>query len=93
MQAGKLTEQIKKEVSQTTHDVCEWIEQQLKEDGPWHTKTTEKETLNCLMRYHLGNSTEDTSEVCQYLNNDDADDAWVASIATHVAPVVMKMCR
>ena len=93
MQAGKLTEQIKLGVSQTSIDVCDWIEVKLAEEGPWHKKPTEKETLNCLMRYHLGNTDEDTSEVCQYLNDNDDDEAWVQSIVNKVAPVVMKVCR
>ena len=93
MRSGLLTEKIKQEVSQTSLDVCKWIDEKLTEEGPWHTKTTEKETLNCLMRYHLNSSGEDTSDVCQYLNNEDEDDAWVNSIATHVAPAVMRMCR
>ena len=93
MHSGLLTEKIKQEVSQTSTDVCDWLDQKLAEDGPWHTKATEKETLNCLMRYHLNTSGQDTTEICQYLNNDDEDDAWVNSVTTHVVPVVMRMCR
>lgn len=93
MHSGALTNKIKHEVSKTALDVCNWIEQKLAEEGPWHAKGTEKESLNCLMRYHLNISGEDMSEVCQYLNDNDDDDAWVSSIATHVAPVVMKVCR
>jgi hypothetical protein len=93
MQAGKLTEQIKRGVSQSSVDVADWIVQKLAEEGPWHKKPTEKETVNCLMRYHLGNSNEDTSEVCQYLNDEDSDEAWVQSIVNKVAPVVIKNCR
>lgn len=93
MKTGKLTKQIKAEQSQTSKDVCDWIELKLTEDGPWHRKQTEKETLNCLLRYHLGTTDEDTSDVCQYLNNDDEDDAWVDSITTRVAPVVMRVCK
>lgn len=93
MHSGLLTKKIKQEVAQTSADVCDWIDQKLAEDGPWHTKSTEKETLNCLMRYHLSTSDQDTTEVCQYLNNDDEDDAWVSSITTHVVPAVMRMCR
>lgn len=93
MKAGTLTERIRTGVSQTSMDVCDWIESELEQEGPWHKKPTEKETLNCLMRYHLGNATEDTTDICQYLNDNDDDDAWVQSIVNNVAPVVMKMCR
>ena len=93
MQTGTLTAKIKTEVSQTSKDVCDWIDEKLIEDGPWHSKTTEKETLNCLMRYHLSTTGEDTTDICEYLNNDDEDDAWVSSITNHVAPAVMRMCK
>lgn len=93
MHSGLLTEKIKQGVEQTSKEVCDWIDQRLAEEGPWHTKATEKETLNCLMRYYLSDSTCDNSEICQYLNNDDDDDAWVSSITTHVVPAVMRLTR
>lgn len=88
-----LTDKIKEGVSQTSVDVCKWIDEKLAEEGPWSTMSSEKESLNCLMRYHLNTSGADTGQVCEYLNNDDEDDAWVASIVTSVVPVVMKVCR
>lgn len=93
MSSDTLTQQIKNEIAHNSETMCDWLDSKLTEDGPWQNRNTEKETLNCLMRYHLNNSDVDNSEVCQYLNNDDDDEAWVESVATHVAPAVMQTCR
>lgn len=90
MRSSDLTNKIKEEFKQNSSKVSSWFDEKLAEDGPWHFKNTEKETLNCFMRHHLNSVKDDVSEISQYLNNDDEDDAWIHSVTKHVLPVVMQ---
>lgn len=83
-----LTTKVVELVSQDHPDVGQWIEENINEDGPWQFKASEKSQLNCFLRYHLGCARADTSDVREYLSDEDSDDVWVESVVTHVAPVL-----
>lgn len=88
MKPGRLTQQILTHTQACAPKAHDWLEQRLQEHGPWDSVSDEKQGLNCLFRYHLGQLGDDTREAREYLNNDDCECAWLGSVVTHVVPLL-----
>lgn len=90
MSDSTLIDRVKAGCRQVAPDVEEWIENGLKQAGPWNSKPDDKSRLNCFFRYHLISANENTSNEREYLTDQDDDDTWVESVITHVLPAVSR---
>ena len=65
-----------------------WVEDTMNESGPWQQHEDPRSALNCLFRFHLSHLAVDTTDVREYLTEQDPVDIWADSIRTQVMPVI-----
>lgn len=61
---------------------------EMKEDGPWSSKPTEQEKVNCFLNFKLSGKGEEAIDLRGYLSNDDEETLWIESLKNHVLPFI-----
>lgn len=69
-----------------------WLSKQLEQSGPWSKKTSERDKVNTLLRFHLANSSVVTTDVRGYLTSVDEDEVWLETVKQKVIPIVAQHC-
>lgn len=85
-------ERIEMGFQQVAPDQANWVTNRLQENGPWTKKETLRDKVNCLLRFHLANSYQNTLDVRGYLTDKDDDDTWAEAVTTKVVPVITQYC-
>lgn len=64
-----------------------WLHVELAKDGPWQTKRTLKEKVNCFFNFYLSGD-QNAIDLRGYLTTSDPDDVWVNSLKTKIVPYI-----
>lgn len=66
-----------------------WVETKLQSPGPWQTKRSLKEQVNCLLHFKLSGYNEEAMYIRGYLCNEDSDTIWLKSLEYQVFPFIV----
>ena len=66
-----------------------WVETKLQSPGPWQSKPSLKEQVNCLLNFKLSGYNAEAMNIRGYLCNDDPDVVWLNSLEQQVFPFIV----